>query len=158
MGPPAVAPNSFCLLSGVLGAKKPRASSFSLRRYSYTDPWNWLVPDRVVNVTTPSPDRPYSAGGETVTILNSATASCGNGRLRNSPDNCPAFPIWSPSKWNSVLALVLPFTEVFNNRPDPLPVGVELARLVAPFERLMKKAGLRCSARPTIRNWSTSRA
>src|SRR5947208_8764272 len=58
IGPPAVAPNSFCLLRGVLEAKNPRASNPSLRKYSYTEPCNWLVPDFKVKLVKHAPDGP----------------------------------------------------------------------------------------------------
>src|ERR1700756_1187025 len=79
MGPPTVPPNSFQrwravgrplkLLDHSLALKK------SLRRYSNTLPWNWLVPDFRLTLITPPRNWPNSALGLLVVTLNSWMAS-----------------------------------------------------------------------------------
>ena len=85
IGPPAVPPNWFrfrtpradpgidCPVTGSTRSrsKKLRASSFSLRRNSKTEPCKLLVPDLVTTFTTAPENRPYSGSKEFVINRNS---------------------------------------------------------------------------------------
>ncbi len=78
MGPPMVAPNWFWMSVGfwlLTGLKKPVALRAVLRRYSYTEPWNWFVPERMEALMTAPPARPNSAEKLLVSRRNSCTAS-----------------------------------------------------------------------------------
>ena len=80
-GPPAAKPNWLCFRSGLSTEKKLRAFSALLRRYSQSEPCNWLDPARVATTNRPPPKRPYSALKLLVITLNSWIAS-GDGRLK----------------------------------------------------------------------------
>ena len=58
-------------------AKKSVAFKASSRANSHRLPWNWLLPDLSVVLSTAPPARPYSALNELVRILISSTASTG---------------------------------------------------------------------------------
>src|SRR5205809_4664158 len=79
IGPPAAMPNWLRCRNGLarpaLFAKKLLASSWLLRRNSYTDPWRLLVPDLITALTNAPALRPNSAEYAFVWILNSSSAS-----------------------------------------------------------------------------------
>ena len=78
MGPPATPPNWWrrnCGFTVPAGAKKLRAFIDSCRANSKTLPRSALAPDLVVRLTTPPLNRPNSAGGLLLSILNSWIAS-----------------------------------------------------------------------------------
>src|SRR6266513_1538787 len=60
IGPPSEPPNWLRRSGGFWRAKKLRASSAELRKYSKSLPWNWLVPERVESATIPPVECPYS--------------------------------------------------------------------------------------------------
>ena len=73
-GPPSTPPNWFRRYSGVIGfadANRLRAFSASWRRNSNAVPCTTLLPAFVVRFTTPPLNRPNSAGGLLLSILNS---------------------------------------------------------------------------------------
>src|SRR5439155_23903091 len=106
-----------------------------------------LVPDFKLHVVMPWPVRPYSAGGFSVTTLNSPTASTGKGRLLKAEEKFVELPMIAPSRWNSRLPLWLPFTVVFAVRDPCKALGVDfiVPLPVTPGTSVMNKAGLRCS-------------
>ena len=55
--------------------KKLLASNALLRRNSYAEPWNWLVPDFDTKFITPPPACPYSGLKPLVSTVNSVIAS-----------------------------------------------------------------------------------
>src|SRR6185369_831419 len=89
MGPPKVAPYwlrcSVFLVPLSLFVKKSAASKLELRRYSNTEPWNWLVPLLVTILTWAPWPRPNSAVGTLVCTANSCTASV----MRKLPSGDP---------------------------------------------------------------------
>ena len=78
MGPPSDPPNWLNLISGLAvvgGRNGSRDENASLWKFSNSDPWNWLVPERVIMLTWPPIEPPYSAGRTPLATCTSATAS-----------------------------------------------------------------------------------
>ena len=67
-----------------MGAKKLLLFIESSRRYSNTEPWSSLVPERIVRFTAAPPNTPNSAVGLLVWTLNSWMASRGGVMLMNA--------------------------------------------------------------------------
>src|ERR1700757_1221420 len=80
-GPPADAPNWFCVNCGGSFLTPPRICealkkySFELktllRKYSWASPWIWLLPDFVLRLITPPENLPHSGPNALVCTLNS---------------------------------------------------------------------------------------
>src|SRR5262245_60086685 len=93
------------------------ASNASLRKYSNRDPWNSLLPDFSVIVTTPPPDLPYSAENVLLRTFTSSVASAFGDSAGPAVPAPPVPPsgtlIERPSTMISFVTPRDPFTEKF---------------------------------------------